>query len=87
MEQKFQESPGMICLLCRGAAVRDDLTSISFARGELRVVISRVPARVCPACSEAYVDADVAAQLLRIAEAVSRSGARDARYEYAPAEL
>jgi YgiT-type zinc finger domain-containing protein len=82
MGQKLQESPGMICLICRQATVRNDFTSISFARGELRLSISRVPALVCPACGEAYLDAAVAAQVLRIAERVSGSGVRDARYEY-----
>jgi YgiT-type zinc finger domain-containing protein len=77
----------MRCLICREAPLLDDFTSIRFGRGEIQLVISRVPAHLCPGCGEAYVDEDVATRLLRIAEAVSKSGMREVRCEYGTAEV
>jgi len=67
----------MICLICRQADTVDGLTSVRFERGEMRLVVNHVPARVCPSCGEAYVDEDVAAQLLQDAEAMSAAGEMD----------
>lgn len=64
----------MICLICRQAEIIDRLTSVTFERGELRIVVSSVPARICPSCGEAYVDEDVAVRLLRDAEEAARAG-------------
>jgi len=61
----------MICLICRQAETVDGLTSVHFERGEVRVVVKDVPARVCPSCGEVYVEEDVAVRLLRDAEAMS----------------
>jgi YgiT-type zinc finger domain-containing protein len=48
----------------------DGLTSVTFERGEMRFTVKDVPARVCPSCGEAYVEEDVAAQLLQDAEEI-----------------
>jgi len=61
----------MICLICRQADIADGLTSIHFERGELKMEVKAVPAQVCPNCGEAYVEAEIAAQLLMRAEEVS----------------
>lgn len=64
----------MRCLICRQAKIVDGLTSVFFERGEVRLVINSVPARVCPSCAEAYVSEDVAVQLLQNAEEMSKAG-------------
>lgn len=72
----------MICLVCRQAETVDGLTSVNFERGELRLVVNSVPARVCPSCGEAYVDEEVAVKLLRDAEEMYKAGISDDVQEY-----
>jgi YgiT-type zinc finger domain-containing protein len=72
----------MICLICRQAETLDGLTSVHFERGEMRLVVNHVPARVCPSCGEAYVEEQVAVRLLREAEAISAVGEMEAVREY-----
>ena len=73
---------GVLCLLCRQAETVDGLTSVSFERGEMRLVVNHVPARNCPSCGEAYVMERVAVSLLREAEAMSAAGEMDSEVEY-----
>jgi YgiT-type zinc finger domain-containing protein len=75
----------MICLICRQAEIIGGLTSVSFQRGEMHLVINNVPARVCPSCGEAYVGEEVAVRLLRDAEVISRAGMLDVHSEYGTA--
>ena len=72
----------MICLICRQAEIVDGLTSVTFERGEMRLVVKDVPARVCPSCGEAYVEEDVAVWLLREAEEMSVAGGMDETIDY-----
>ena len=72
----------MICLICRQAKIFEGLTSVKFERGEMRLVVKYVPAWICPNCGEAYVEEEVAAQLLRDAENVSKAGMLDSVIEY-----
>ncbi len=72
----------MICLICRQAELVDGLTSVTFERGEMMLLVNHVPARVCPSCGEAYVKEDVAVRLLRDAEAMSAEGEMEAVIEY-----
>lgn len=72
----------MKCLICRQAEIVDGLTSVTFERGEMRLVINNVPARICPSCGEAYVAEDVAVQLLWDAEEMSTAGMMDEVVEY-----
>ena len=44
----------MICLICRKAETVEGLTHIEFARGEFRLIVKSVPARICPGCGETY---------------------------------
>ena len=73
----------MICLICRQAEIVDGSTAVRFERGEMRLTMSNVPARICPSCGEEYVEEDVAAQLLWEAEEVSMTGVLDSIVEYA----
>ncbi len=72
----------MICLICRQAETVDGLTSVHFERGEMRLVVNHVPARLCPSCGEAYVEEQVAVSLLREAEAMSAAGEMESVLEY-----
>ena len=72
----------MICLICRQNEIVDGLTSVLFERGEFRLIVNSVPARICPSCGESYVDEGVAIRLLRDAEETSRAGILDIVHEY-----
>jgi YgiT-type zinc finger domain-containing protein len=83
MDYRFQESKALlICLICRQAETVGGLTSVTFERGEMKLTVNNVPARVCPSCGEAYVEKDVAVELLQDAEKVSESGILDVVREY-----
>ena len=77
----------MICLLCRQAESVDGVTSVLFERGEMKLTVKNVPARVCPNCGEAYVEEDVAVQLLRGAEEMTAAGEMDDVIEYSGINL
>ena len=66
----------MTCLICRQADIVDGFTSVTFERGEIRLVVNNVPACVCPSCGEAYVDEGTGVQLLRDAEEMFQTGMR-----------
>jgi YgiT-type zinc finger domain-containing protein len=72
----------MICLICRQTEIVDRLTSVNFERGEMRLVVNSVPARVCPGCGEAYVHEDVAIRLLQGARKRSEAGMLEDVIEY-----
>jgi YgiT-type zinc finger domain-containing protein len=75
----------MNCLICRQAEIVEGFTSVKFERGEMRRVITRVPAHICPSCGEAYVDEEVAVKLLSDAEEMSAMGVMDSVVEYTAA--
>jgi YgiT-type zinc finger domain-containing protein len=64
----------MICLICRQVETMEGFTSVVFERGEMKFIVNKVPARVCPHCGEAYVEEVVAERLLLGAEERSRMG-------------
>ena len=72
----------MICLICRQAEIVEGLTSVKFERGEFRLEVSNVPARVCPSCGEAYVGEEVTVQLLRVVNELSEAGMLEGHYQY-----
>jgi len=72
----------MICLICRQAETVDGFTSVLFERGEFRLFVNSVPARVCPSCGEAYVSEDVALRLLHDAEETYKAGSSNVVREY-----
>jgi YgiT-type zinc finger domain-containing protein len=72
----------MICLVCRLAETADGLTTVNFTRGEMRLIVRSVPARVCPGCGEAYVHEDVAVRLLQEAKKMSEAGIKEDVIEY-----
>jgi YgiT-type zinc finger domain-containing protein len=81
MEKRFAEPP-MICLVCRKAQLIDGLVSIDFERDEFKTVINLVPAQVCPACGESYLDEGVTIQVLNQAEEILHQGMLDIVQDY-----
>lgn len=67
----------MNCLICRQAELVDGLSSVLFERGEVRLMVEQVPARICPSCGDAYVNEDVASRLLQGAEDICATGAME----------
>lgn len=72
----------MRCLICRQAETVDRLTSVAFERGEMKLMVNNVPARVCPSCGEAHVDESVAVKLLDDAEEKFQAGILDAVLDF-----
>ena len=72
----------MICLICRQAETVDGSTLVTLKRGEFRLLVNSVPARVCPGCGEAYVEEDVAMRLLQRAEEIYEAGNSDVYADY-----
>lgn len=64
----------MKCLICMQIETVKGLASVSFERGEFRLVINKVPALICPNCGDAIVDEDAAIRLLNQAENASEQG-------------
>jgi YgiT-type zinc finger domain-containing protein len=73
----------MICLVCRKADLLEGLVSMDMERGEFKTVIKLVPAQVCPACGEAYLDEEVAIRILSQVEALAHEGMSDVFQDYA----
>jgi YgiT-type zinc finger domain-containing protein len=73
----------MKCLLCNQAETIPGTTSVRLERGLMSLTINDVPARICPACGEAYADETVAANLLRQAEEMAGAGTKVEVREYA----
>lgn len=72
----------MICLICRLAETVEEFISIRFERAEINLVVSHVPARVCPHCGDAYVEEEVTLRLLRSVEAEASLGISHVLIEY-----
>jgi YgiT-type zinc finger domain-containing protein len=72
----------MICLICRQAELVDRVTSVIFQRGEMRLLVKNVPARICASCGEAFVEEHVAVTLLRQAEETTQAGILEDAIEY-----
>jgi YgiT-type zinc finger domain-containing protein len=73
-------------MICNQSETVVGNTTVTFERDELRLVINNVPVRICPACGETFADENVAAILLRQAEAVAKLGIRMAVRKYARIE-
>ncbi|MCE9647537.1 MAG: type II toxin-antitoxin system MqsA family antitoxin [Chloroflexi bacterium] len=67
----------MICLICRQAEIVPGSTSIPFERGEFRLLVNHVPARICPVCGEAILEEMTAIRLLSLVEGTLQDGLMD----------
>ena len=64
----------MNCVVCKHGETHQCLTTVTLTRGSTTVVFRDVPAQVCDNCGEEYIDEEVTARLLAIAEDAARSG-------------
>lgn len=64
----------MKCIICRYGETEPGATTVTLTRGQTTVVFRGVPAQICDNCGEAYVDDEITARLLSIAEEAARSG-------------
>lgn len=73
----------MICVVCREAHLENSYSSIRFERGEFQAVLHHIPAQVCPACGESYLDEATTIDLLKRVEQILEEGVLDVVHEYA----
>ena len=84
MEQRFQESQSMICVICRQIVTRAGVTRVLFESDKLSFVIKNVPARICANCGEAFLEEEIVSSLLSSAYEISASGALKTEFEFTP---
>lgn len=72
----------MICTVCREAHTANGLTSIQFECDEFRATVHQVPALICPACGESYIEEGIAAELLKRVQHIMATGEMDIVLEY-----
>jgi YgiT-type zinc finger domain-containing protein len=72
----------MKCFICNQTETTAGRTSVQLERGHVSLTINNVPARICPACGEAYAEEGVVANLLRQAEQLARAGTKVEVCEY-----
>ena len=72
----------MTCVICKGAEPTPGATTATFERGPTTVVVTGVPARVCPQCREAYFDETTAQRLLELVNDATRRAVRMEILEY-----
>ena len=75
----------MKCVICKTGEVKPGTTSFSVERGEMTLVLKRVPARVCDQCGEAYFDEATARRIEEIAERVQEADVQVAVQDYVAA--
>ena len=70
------------CSVCGHGQTRPGTTTITLEHGGTTLTVRGVPAQVCLACGEEYVDDRIALGLLKSAAAAARSGVRAAVRNY-----
>ena len=64
----------MICPVCKHGSTTAGTATVTLERDGSTLVFKHVPAQVCDNCGEEYLDEDVAARLLDIAEDAAKTG-------------
>ncbi len=64
----------MKCVVSKKGETARGKVTITLERGDMTLVIKKVPADICQNCGEEYVDEDTTAQLLKNAEEASQMG-------------
>jgi len=64
----------MKCVICQYGETAPGKVTVTLEEDGATVVIKDVPARVCTTCGEEYVDEEIAARLLKIAEEATQAG-------------
>jgi len=71
---RFEEEKAMKCVICRYGETAPGKVTVTLEQDGATVVIKEVPARVCQTCGEEYVDEEIAARLLKIADEATQAG-------------
>ena len=61
-------------VICRQGETQPGVTTVTFERNGLTLVVKNVPARVCVNCGEEYLDEQIAAKLLETADNEAQVG-------------
>ena len=64
----------MKCVICKKGETAKGRVTVTLERGEMTLVVKKVPANVCQNCGEEYVDEATTVQLLKTAEDALRMG-------------
>ena len=72
----------MKCIICKHGETKPGTATVTLTRDQLTLVVKGVPAEVCQNCGEEYVEEDVAAQLLMVAEQAAQAGVQVDVREY-----
>jgi len=74
----------MKCVICKHGETELSTTTMTLERGGAVVAFKEVPAQVCTNCGEAYVDEEISAKLLGMAEQSVHDGIEISVRKYAP---
>ena len=75
----------MKCVICKHGSIVAETVTVTLNRGKSTIVFKHVPARVCDNCGEEYVDEEISASLLELAEEAVNSGVEIEVREYVAA--
>jgi len=64
----------MNCVICKNGQTRKGFATVTLEREKATVIIKGVPADVCENCGEYYLDPDVTAHVMDLADKAIRSG-------------
>jgi YgiT-type zinc finger domain-containing protein len=64
----------MQCVICKHGEMAPGTTAITLKRHGVIVTIHHVPALVCDACGESYIDAETSQKLFDLADALVNTG-------------
>lgn len=64
----------MKCPVCKKGETAKGKVTVTLEKGDMTLVIKKVPANVCQNCGEEYVEESTATQLLKTAEEAVRMG-------------
>ncbi len=64
----------MTCTICGQAETQPGTVTVTLEREDATFVMNGVPALVCPNCGEEYVNPEVSARVLDVAEQAFREG-------------
>ena len=74
----------MKCVICKHGETELSTTTMTLERRGAVVAFKEVPAQVCTNCGEAYVDEEISAKLLGMAEQSVHDGIEIGVRKYAP---
>jgi YgiT-type zinc finger domain-containing protein len=73
----------MKCVICKEGLTTSGQVTVTLEKASSTLVFKGVPAQVCENCGEAYVNEEIAAELLQAAQEAIRTGVQVEVREYA----